>query len=123
MIPLPPTTTSTYTLFPYTTLFRSGRVPFQKGSFYSRNKLLSQFSQGGRIMFRKWTSFLLMVCFLWGSASSAAYAEESERLAEDSGLAPLFGRSEEHTSELPSLMRNSYAVFCLTKKTYHQTQY
>src|SRR3546814_8683030 len=26
-------------------------------------------------------------------------------------------RSEEHTSELPSLMRNSYAVFCLTKKT------
>src|SRR3546814_10703219 len=27
-----------------------------------------------------------------------------------------FGRSEEHTSELQSLMRNSYAVFCLTKK-------
>src|SRR3546814_3669542 len=26
-------------------------------------------------------------------------------------------RSEEHTSELPSLMRNSYAVFCLKKKT------
>src|SRR3546814_6461169 len=29
----------------------------------------------------------------------------------------LFRRSEEHTSELPSLMRNSYAVFCLKKKT------
>src|SRR3546814_4464324 len=28
-------------------------------------------------------------------------------------------RSEEHTSELPSLMRNSYAVFSLKKKTYH----
>src|SRR3546814_5389910 len=28
-----------------------------------------------------------------------------------------FGRSEEHTSELQSLMRNSYAVFCLKKKT------
>src|SRR3546814_10833431 len=28
-------------------------------------------------------------------------------------------RSEEHTSELPSLMRNSYAVFCLTKKNNH----
>src|SRR3546814_3327625 len=27
-----------------------------------------------------------------------------------------YGRSEEHTSELPSLMRNSYAVFCLQKK-------
>src|SRR3546814_3123222 len=31
-------------------------------------------------------------------------------------------RSEEHTSELQSLMRISYAVFCLKKKTRHQTQ-
>src|SRR3546814_10613309 len=31
-------------------------------------------------------------------------------------------RSEEHTSELPSLMRISYAVFCLTKKTYMHIQ-
>src|SRR3546814_2624553 len=33
-------------------------------------------------------------------------------------LAGDFGRSEEHTSELQSLMRNSYAVFCLKKKTH-----
>src|SRR3546814_5153937 len=33
------------------------------------------------------------------------------------------GRSEEHTSELQSLMRISYAVFCLKKNTYQQTQY
>src|SRR3546814_6433795 len=33
-----------------------------------------------------------------------------------------FGRSEEHTSELQSLMRNSYAVFCLKKKKYTLTQ-
>src|SRR3546814_3367170 len=32
-------------------------------------------------------------------------------------VAPLPPRSEEHTSELQSLMRNSYAVFCLKKKT------
>src|SRR3546814_4985744 len=32
-------------------------------------------------------------------------------------------RSEEHTSELQSLMRSSYAVFCLKKKTYHTTQH
>src|SRR3546814_4321441 len=32
-----------------------------------------------------------------------------------------FNRSEEHTSELPSLMRLSYAVFCLKNKTQHQT--
>src|SRR3546814_6466819 len=31
-------------------------------------------------------------------------------------------RSEEHTSELQSLMRISYAVFCLTKKNYFNTQ-
>src|SRR3546814_7820922 len=31
------------------------------------------------------------------------------------------GRSEEHTSELPSLMRTSYAVFCLKKKTQQKT--
>src|SRR3546814_9775040 len=34
----------------------------------------------------------------------------------------LLGRSEEHTSELQSLMRISYAVFCLKKKTKEQTQ-
>src|SRR3546814_5194756 len=33
----------------------------------------------------------------------------------------LVGRSEEHTSELQSLMRISYAVFCLKKKNYHDT--
>src|SRR3546814_2801652 len=32
------------------------------------------------------------------------------------------GRSEEHTSELQSLMRISYAVFCLKKKTHNRTQ-
>src|SRR3546814_7527668 len=31
------------------------------------------------------------------------------------------GRSEEHTSELQSLMRSSYAVFCLKKKNHHRT--
>src|SRR3546814_4790589 len=39
-------------------------------------------------------------------------------LLSGSGLEPSNGRSEEHTSELQSLMRISYAVFCLKKKTY-----
>src|SRR3546814_9635657 len=38
----------------------------------------------------------------------------------NSGLGTTDLRSEEHTSELQSLMRNSYAVFCLTKKTQHK---
>src|SRR3546814_7402465 len=36
---------------------------------------------------------------------------------------PFAGRSEEHTSELQSLMRNSYAVFCLKKKTYTRNHF
>src|SRR3546814_8568535 len=43
--------------------------------------------------------------------ATAALDTESERLVQDAL------RSEEHTSELPSLMRISYAVFCLKKKT------
>src|SRR3546814_5171306 len=38
------------------------------------------------------------------------------------GLSPTTTRSEEHTSELQSLMRISYAVFCLKKKTHQKTQ-
>src|SRR3546814_8043275 len=38
------------------------------------------------------------------------------------GLAQAVGRSEEHTSELQSLMRISYAVFCLIKKTHNHTK-
>src|SRR3546814_2931699 len=38
------------------------------------------------------------------------------------GIADFRGRSEEHTSELQSLMRNSYAVFCLKNKTPNYTQ-
>src|SRR3546814_1633569 len=45
---------------------------------------------------------------------------EAFRLGEASLLAPL-ERSEEHTSELQSLMRNSYAVFCLKKKKNNTT--
>src|SRR3546814_7568141 len=41
--------------------------------------------------------------------------------SESRGLQSLFHRSEEHTSELQSLMRNSYAVFCLKKKKNKQT--
>src|SRR3546814_8914122 len=53
------------------------------------------------------------------SRSAASWGPEA---APEAGVArttstPLAGRSEEHTSELQSLMRNSYAVFCLKKKT------
>src|SRR3546814_8231123 len=82
MIRLPPTSTRTDTLFPYTTLFRSHdrlRAPLPRQL---------QERLGGRGRLRA------------------------------GGRDPVLPRSEEHTSELQSLMRISYAVFCLKKKTY-----
>src|SRR3546814_5856157 len=99
MIRRPPRSTRTDTLFPYTTLFRSRRplwAPFvyrppavqhpQKVRKDQRQPLADHHGDG----------------------------ERDDRLHEEKGR-PI-GRSEEHTSELQSLMRISYAVFCLKKK-------
>src|SRR3546814_9121938 len=101
MIRRPPRSTRTDTLFPYTTLFRSGRC------------------RSGR----------------WGAARSlsvtVAFGPDravsvSRRLIDigpacecGAGIFFIEPRSEEHTSELQSLMRISYAVFCLKKKQKH----
>src|SRR3546814_10867228 len=50
------------------------------------------------------------------AAILAAEAVAQEQIEPGKGRAPRRGRSEEHTSELQSLMRISYAVFCLKKK-------
>src|SRR3546814_17759120 len=76
MIRRPPRSTRTDTLFPYTTLFRSGRAGLQSRGRCARDAHP-----------RRW--------------------RRRVRVA---------SRSEEHTSELQSLMRISYAVFCLKKK-------
>src|SRR3546814_4280535 len=88
MIRRPPRSTRTDTLFPYTTLFRSR--PGHLG-------LLAGGAGQGR----------------------AAADEGPQRRDPDPDLPrldPRAARSEEHTSELQSLMRISYAVFCLKKK-------
>src|SRR3546814_8958031 len=106
---LPPRSTRTDTLFPYTTLFRSDRRmsvswPLAFGGAF-------QLSLTGKDNVR----------FI-----SRIYDQDFERnLAFVEDFAEL-GRSEEHTSELQSLMRISYAVFCLKKKTIiilHQQHY
>src|SRR3546814_1902386 len=92
MIRLPPRSTRTDTLFPYTTLFRSGRygLPFC--------------SQGDGEH---------------GTESSPCDPTHAHRFVLLRQCAiDLCPRSEEHTSELQSLMRISYAVFCLKKKTH-----
>src|SRR3546814_8337887 len=86
MIRLPPRSTRTDTLFPYTTLFRSAQ--HLAGAVVDREGLLC----GDRESRRR---------------TGCGQQHRAERV----------GRSEEHTSELQSLMRISYAVFCLKKKT------
>src|SRR3546814_5279645 len=97
MIRRPPRSTRTDTLFPYTTLFRSQKISLEK-------------------LFRE-ESLLERVSAAVASSNSRIRAMNSpaSRLTDWNELS-LERRSEEHTSELQSLMRISYAVFCLKKK-------
>src|SRR3546814_7843270 len=52
-----------------------------------------------------------------GSVYEIAAHQAAHRVTYPTARADLIGRSEEHTSELPPLMRNTYAVFCSHKKT------
>src|SRR3546814_9577561 len=98
MIRRPPRSTRTDTLFPYTTLFRSVRTDQRDDA------------QAGR----------------GGGGGGSAHARRHLSRSADAGAAGLdlsHARSEEHTSELQSLMRISYAVFCLKKKTEQTAEY
>src|SRR3546814_2275188 len=99
MIRRPPRSTRTDTLLPYTTLFRSADIS------YPIDRLI-----GGNLNF-----YLIGQAFTGYGENLLDYNRRMTRLR--LGLA-IVRRSEEHTSELQSLMRNSYAVFCLKKKTY-----
>src|SRR3546814_5864434 len=101
MIRRPPRSTRTDTLFPYTTLFRSRC----RGSWCSAARRVSHSGREkprGRPRPPQHSS---------GRASPPP-ALERRRDGHPGGVK----RSEEHTSELQSLMRISYAVFCLKKK-------
>src|SRR3546814_9851853 len=107
MIRRPPRSTRTDTLFPYTTLFRSGRErSFSWSSLHSFSKRFGVDQIG--------LGTFPMTC-LWRAASGAAVIRRAapRRRVSTAGAS----RSEEHTSELQSLMRISYAVFCLQKMT------
>src|SRR3546814_7571282 len=109
MIRRPPRSTRTDTLFPYTTLFRS---PLRG----ARGSAGSETAVGA-----PW--------FVMPTIDAAhAFELEFARAKTRAELADLLyeacafmGRSEEHTSELQSLMRISYAVFCLKKTTKTKT--
>src|SRR3546814_5941921 len=101
MIRRPPRSTRTDTLFPYTTLFRSVQPAVRpRIARRLRRRLLPQRPD----LFRP---------------GDEDPDPRRDRAGPDARRAP---RSEEHTSELQSLMRISYAVFCLKKKTNHKHQ-
>src|SRR3546814_4925874 len=91
MIRRPPRSTRTDTLFPYTTLFRSQKQ--------------ARATQSHKPEIVRWT---------------VSHSQTHQRFARISIKKLRQLRSEEHTSELQSLMRISYAVFCLKKKTKKQ---
>src|SRR3546814_8738655 len=106
MIRRPPRSTRTDTLFPYTTLFRS--MPQVKDA-------ISTTLRGRREQLMR----AAYVASLRNDAEVRNYLADNIVAAQGKApsLAPTAPRSEEHTSELQSLMRISYAVFCLKKKT------
>src|SRR3546814_10790866 len=105
MIRRPPRSTRTDTLFPYTTLFRS--TAFDPLSWH-RHEMLFGFV--GAII----VGFLMAAIPNWTSRPPIAGLPVAAMF-----ILWLAGRSEEHTSELQSLMRISYAVFCLKHKKTH----
>src|SRR3546814_4152546 len=104
MIRRPPRSTRTDTLFPYTTLFRSGRSADVKAD--RARATASAPSLGGSISMRSNRP----------RSRSHCTSTSNKFKVENAVLASSPCRSEEHTSELQSLMRISYAVFCLKKK-------
>src|SRR3546814_7604753 len=101
MIRRPPRSTRTDTLFPYTTLFRSGRAQVRSYGCHPSWK-----ARGRR-----------RSCKSGWSAVAIDLVAQCPGFRRG-GLGVV--RSEEHTSELQSLMRISYAVFCLKKKNTKQ---
>src|SRR3546814_2832712 len=96
MIRRPPRSTRTDTLFPYTTLFRSK----ERRADRSANRLD------------------VSAPFENSVPSSPPSRKPASSVKTTPGLSV---RSEEHTSELQSLMRSSYAVFCLKNKNQYRT--
>src|SRR3546814_4993141 len=94
MIRRPPRSTRTDTLYPYTTLFRSIGKKYPAGNIVNKSVYTDWFHSSQ----------------LFKAMDVSVQLDQAIKLSEQMTM-----RSEEHTSELQSLMRISYAVFCLKK--------
>src|SRR3546814_6564901 len=110
----PPRSTRTYTLFPYTSLFRSCPFDWPELPYNRRvgaNAIRAALAQLGP-----------QIRFLRENRIDIVHVNDGRTQVAWALAAKLAGRSEEHTSELQSLMRISYAVFCLNKKKKNKYQ-
>src|SRR3546814_3440160 len=117
MIRRPPRSTLTDTLFPYTTLFRSTDTLPAVGEgraliLSTRTPCPSSAASQEKSAIGRTDPMAMSI-----RSSPCACARSNDNPA-SAALCPTNCRSEEHTSELQSLMRISYAVFCLKKKRY-----
>src|SRR3546814_10187103 len=113
MIRPPPRSTPTDTLFPYTSLFRSPPDQVRGLGYLSTMPLHDRSSRALGEPLQNWIPFRATdVHQYFGSKSKllGRFGEYRSTVHQDQL------RSEEHTSELQSLMRISYAVFCLKQK-------
>src|SRR3546814_6716929 len=137
MLQRPPRSTRTDTLFPYTTLFRS----IDGSTTSCRNASTAAFSASFnpsvanlRLLLTALNSTLCGAVSLLRNHRANIVSQKRKRGLPTSrtdascraspaskSILQAARRSEEHTSELQSLMRNSYAVFCLKKKKTNKT--
>src|SRR3546814_4653692 len=101
MIRRPPRSTRTDTLFPYTTLFRS-MITGLTVTLNEQRIIVKDLMRYAKLYVPQEYSMLRFVTM---NGDECVIVEQLDNI-----------RSEEHTSELQSLMRISYAVFCLKKK-------
>src|SRR3546814_8113963 len=118
----PPSSNRTDTLFPYTTLFRSFKMVTLKSTVVTSDPV----SRRSLAVAGALAGAGLAIGVTSATTSPSRGAALAQSTSQETGPELVVGhRSEEHTSELQSLMRISYAVFCLKKKiktTHHHTQ-
>src|SRR3546814_2691718 len=121
MLRHPPRSTRTYTLFPYPTLFRSGEERATPAVVGEDLGIPVE-----RQTFRRKQQALLLVQRHAEDDDERRHEEQRNQrhiaAAQPGRGHPVASRSEEHTSELQSLMRISYAVFCLKQKKNNEPQ-
>src|SRR3546814_3300492 len=120
MIRRPPRSTRTDTLFPYTTLFRSHNLHLEAERAIGNDRTnIARADEAQRLgrQLNAHEAILFPLARLRRRVGFRQLASESEHQGNGMlGRGDRVARSEEHTSELQSLMRISYAVFCLKKK-------